>query len=78
MTVHTPALSLQAAIAQARADDASLPVTVLCGPHARNDVVIALAETGPYVDVNVVTLDGTSVRPPARWLRVARCPGAGS
>ncbi len=67
MTAHTPALSLQAAISQARADDASRPITVLCGPHARNDVVVALAETGPYVDVNVVTLDGY-IRESARAL----------
>ncbi|WP_257162416.1 PD-(D/E)XK nuclease family protein [Corynebacterium cystitidis] len=67
MTAHILATSLQSAIDAARADDPTRPVTVLCGPHARNDVVIALAQTGPHVGVTVATVEGF-VRQAARSL----------
>ncbi|NLA55647.1 MAG: hypothetical protein GX859_05015 [Corynebacterium humireducens] len=48
--------ALLAALLDARRDDPARPVTVLCGPQARGDVIVALAQHGPQVGVTVQTL----------------------
>lgn len=48
--------ALLAALLDARRDNPTHPVTVLCGPQARGDVIVALAQHGPQVGVTVQTL----------------------
>ncbi|PRQ11679.1 hypothetical protein C1Y63_04515 [Corynebacterium sp. 13CS0277] len=42
------------AVATARADDPLRPITVLCMPGARDDIVVALANSGAQVNIQVI------------------------
>ncbi len=51
---HAPKLLDE--VAQIRSVSPTQHITVLCGAHARNDVVAALAAQGPWLNIDVVTI----------------------
>ncbi|MCK7636432.1 PD-(D/E)XK nuclease family protein [Corynebacterium pygosceleis] len=58
MSADTVAVQLAAAIAEVRRTDRLRPVTILCGPTARGDVLEQLTSTGTLLGVTVTSCAG--------------------
>ncbi|MBV7292307.1 PD-(D/E)XK nuclease family protein [Corynebacterium sp. TAE3-ERU16] len=58
MSADTVAAHLAAAIGNARRDDPLRPVTVICGPRARGDILGELTATGTVLGVTVTSCSG--------------------
>ncbi|MCK7642016.1 PD-(D/E)XK nuclease family protein [Corynebacterium sp. P6145] len=58
MSADTVAAQLASAIGNARRDDPLRPVTVICGPRARGDILGELTATGTVLGVTVTSCSG--------------------